>query len=110
MATIETYTFKRGGTFGLAGFKTLPAGTWSAAATLQPATGAPITLDVTLTPPVDPETRHAITIRAESDVTASWPVGNLQGDIAFYDASDPPVVIPTNTFVVKVVERITDVG
>jgi hypothetical protein len=110
MATIETYTFKRGGTFGLAGFKSLPAGTWSAAAKLKKPDNSFITLDVTLTPPVDPETRHAITIRAESDDTEGWPVGYLQGDIVFYDASVPPVVIPTDTFVVKVVERITDVG
>jgi hypothetical protein len=111
MSSSQIITHKIGATFGYAGFKLLPAGTWSAKCQARDTDGNLVQdFDVALTPPVNPETRHAITIRAESDDTVRWVVGKLKCDVAFYDASSPPVVVPTNTFVIDVKERETHVG
>jgi hypothetical protein len=101
--------FKRGGTFSYGCLVQLPAGTWDAEAQLRKTDGTLIDdLDVTLDPPVSPETRHTLLIERAASATASWPLEKLQGDVRFVDASPEPVKLPTSTYVVEVIRGITE--
>lgn len=100
--------FKRGGTFSYGCLVQLPAGTWTARSQLRKEDGTAIDLDVTLTPPVGPETRHTLLIEQDAADTESWPLQKLKGDVKFQDSSTPAVELPTSTFVVEVVERVTE--
>lgn len=99
--------FKRGGTFSYGCLVQLPTGTWSAAAQLLKADGSRIDLDVTLTPPVAPSTKHTLLIEKSATGTTAWPLEMLKGDVKFSDSSTPAVKLPTSTFVVEVIEGIT---
>lgn len=110
----QTIEHKPGDTFSYSGFwpDPLASGTWSGACYANDAsTGERVQeFTVSLTPPVDPETRHAITIRAESDATAAWPVDSLlKCDVRLFDASTPPVKTTTRTFGIKTVKAQTNV-
>lgn len=119
MSTPQTITHKQGATFGYAGFKLLEAGNWSAKCQGRDTDGALVqdfdvsfTLDDDYEPPVDQPTltRYAIAIRASSADTAAWTKGaRIKCDVAWYDDSVPPIVVPTDTFVVHVSERQTHV-
>jgi hypothetical protein len=104
----KTITFKRGGTFSYGSLVQMPAGTWDADAQLVAPDGTRIDLVVTLTPPVSPATKHTLLIEAPASATESWPSEMLKGDIKFIDASAEPVKLPTSTFVVEVIEGITE--
>lgn len=101
-------TIKRGATFNYAGFVNLPAGTWSASAHVKQADGVLVAvLSVTLTPPVSPETRHAIALNATASATANWPLSKLLCDVRFVEASGNAIYSPS--FVVAVAGHVTDV-
>jgi hypothetical protein len=105
---------KPGDTFSWSGFwpDVLPTGvTWGGKCYARDAEGALVQdFTVTLTPPVSPDTLHAIRIRAESDETVNWPAGAiLKSDIRLHDNSTPPVKTTTHTFVIKTVQAITNV-
>ena len=101
-------TFKRGGTFSYGCMVQLPAGTWSAACSLRNNRGDLIqTVTVTLTPPVNPSTEHSLLLVVAASATAIWPLEALYGDVEFTDASVTPIVIPSGTFTVNVIEKLT---
>lgn len=110
MSTKHT-KFKRSGTFSFGCFvpktagSAMPAGTWDAKCQLVLSDGTRIDIAATLTPPVGPETRHTLLIE-KADASA-WTLGLAKGDVLFFDASAPPVRLPTSTFVIDVVEEIT---
>lgn len=102
------YTQKRGATLSLAGTVVLPTGTWTATAQIKDTNLAIIdTVTVTLTPPAGQATAHSILMVVSSTKTALWPIGNLFCDIRFADASSPPVVLPSPTFTIRVIQEIT---
>ncbi len=106
--TEPTYPHKRGATLSLAGTVTLPAGSWSATAQVRNSSGSLVQqLSVTLQAPVAPATAHAILIEATADQALTWPLGDLRCDVRFADASDPPVVVPSPTFIIKVQQEVT---
>ncbi len=113
----QTIPHKKGATFGYSGAKLLPAGNWGMTSQARDKDGALVqdfattfVLDDDYTPPEDnPDlTRYLLTIRAESDDTDAWAVGAiLSCDLVFTDDSNPPVKVPTDTFVIKVVNWVT---
>jgi hypothetical protein len=99
---------KRGATLSLAGTVELPAGAWSGSAQVRTDKGLLIdTLTVKMSAPVAPATAWSVLIVGDSTKTAIWPFGDLQCDVRFQDASNPPVVLPTETFIVTVERAIT---
>jgi len=97
---------KRGATFSLAGFVTLPSGTWKATSELKDNSGALIAeLEVTLALQPLPDTRWGILLYTDATATALWPLGPLNCDIRFQYSNS---VIYSPTFVVNVVKEITD--
>ena len=101
-------SFKRGSTFSFSGMVTLPAGTWSAAAQLRSARGDLVfNLTITLTPPVNPSIQHTLLLTATPAQTLAWPLETLDGDVVFTDTSPTPVVVPTGSFKVTVIEKVT---
>ena len=112
--TTPTYTHKRGATLSLAGTVTLPAGVWSATSQVKQDVGGVLTLveelAVTLAPIAVPDPggpTHTILLESSSAAASDWPLGRLQCDVRFADASVPPVVLPTETFDIKVVREVT---
>lgn len=104
----DTINFKRGGTFSYGCLVLMPTGTWSAAAKLRDKAGVLMdTFTVTLTAPVNPETKHTLLIVQNATSTAAWPLERLQGDVVFTDASSPPVKLPTSTFFLNIVDLMT---
>ena len=94
-----------GTTYSRAGLYTLPAGTWSAAATVKTGAGVLVqTLSVNLsalgTPDADGHT-HALSILATAEQTASWPTAALMQDIIFTDASATPVKVPADSTIIN---------
>lgn len=103
----QTKTHTRGGTFSLTGTATLPAGTWTATASLRNQRGVLVEdLAVELTAPQAPETDWTIVLEATAAATELWPVGQLQGDVRFQD--DSGVVVYTSEFIVNVREHHTN--
>jgi len=97
---------KRGATFSLAGFVTLPDGTWSATSELKSNNGDLIAeLEVTLVKQPLPDIRWGILLYMDAILTAGWPLGPLSCDIRFQYSNS---VIYSPTFVVNVVKEITD--
>ena len=97
---------KRGATFSLAGFVTLPDGVWVATSELKSNNGDLIAeLEVTLEHQPLPDTRWGILLYTDATVTAEWPLGPLSCDIRFQYSNS---VIYSPTFVVNVVKEITD--
>lgn len=103
----QSIEVKRGATFALAGFINLPSGSWTATCEAKDASGQLIAeLDVTLTPPVSPYVTWTVSFMAGADITIDWPLGYLYSDVRFQDGSE---VIYTQTFVINVLEEITNV-
>jgi hypothetical protein len=97
---------KRGSTFSLAGYVTLPLGTWTASSEIKDNSGNLVSdLDVTLEAPEDPETRWAILLFKDAEITADWPLGPLPCDIRFVNND---TVIYSPTFIVNIVQEVTD--
>jgi len=97
---------KRGATFSLAGFVTLPDGVWTATSELKSNNGDLIAeLEVTLEKQPLPDTRWGILLYTDATVTADWPLGPLSCDIRFQYSNN---VIYSPTFVVNVVKEVTD--
>ena len=91
----------RGTTYSRAGLYTLPAGTWSAAATVKTAAGTEVqTLSVNLGALPEPDAdghTHALSVLATAAQTATWPLATLLQDIVFTDASATPVKVPAES-------------
>ncbi len=91
MANLQTISHKRGTTFSYGGLVRLPAGTWSARASVQTQTRQPVSdLVASLTPLVTPGAKgetHALLLEGSALTTATWPQGVLLGDILFLDAT-----------------------
>lgn len=100
--------FKRGDTFSYGCLVQLPAGTWDAEGQIMLNDSTRDDFDVTLTAPVAPETRHTLLIERAAAATAAWPVGKRRADILFFDNSSPAVKRRTSTFLVDVIEGITE--
>lgn len=97
---------KRGATFSLAGYVTIPAGDWVATSEIKNNLGELISeLDVTLQAPVDPEIRWSILLYKDAEITATWPLGPLSCDIRFAYGN---TVIYSPTFIVNMVKEVTD--
>ena len=97
---------KQGATLSLAGSVSLPAGDWSASASISSGGGGFYSsLDVTLTPPVSPQSDHHILMLKDASVTEHWPVESLNCDIRF-ECSDGTVVF-SPTFSIHVSKGIT---
>lgn len=95
-----------GTTYSRAGLYALPAGTWSATATVKTAGGTLVqALAVNLSelgsPDVDGNT-HAMSVLATAAETATWPLQQLLCDIIFTDASVDPVKVPAVTVAINV--------
>jgi hypothetical protein len=105
------FPLKRGGTLSLAGTKTFPEGsTWSGTAQVRQVDADQTLIDtlaVTLEPGATGSDPHAILVVAASTQTAEWPLERLRCDIRFADDSDPPVVLPTSTFLIDVKREVT---
>lgn len=98
--------FKRGATFSLAGYASLPDGVWEATSELKDQKGNLIQeLAVTLQSPTAPDTKWPILLYADATETVDWPLGPLNCDIRFVYVNN---VIYSPTFVVNVVLEITD--
>lgn len=110
----QIYTHKLGSTLSLAGTVTLPTGTgaWSGSATVKRLESGSYTtveeLAVTLEAPGTPGDPHTILLESSSEAAANWPLAKLQCDIRFEDEAVPPLVIYSPTFVINVVQGITD--
>lgn len=97
--------FKRGTSLSYGCFVVMPAGTWAVASKLRDIAGNFIdNIDVTLTPPVSPETRYTLTIARAASATSAWPLGKLLGDILFTDSSSTPIKLATGNYVINVVD------
>jgi len=105
---IPSYNFKQGATFSLGGFASLPTGSgyfWEATAELRDGNGVLISeLQVTLQAPTAPDTKWALLLYQDATETATWPLGPLYCDIRFVNSG---TVLPTATFVVNIVQRVT---
>ena len=102
----QSIFLKRGATFSLAGFATLPAGDWTATSEVKNNQGVLVQeLTVTLDPPVDPETAWPLVLFASAEDTATWPLGPISCDIRFAYGT---AVIYTPTFIINVVQEVTD--
>ena len=100
---------KRGSTFAWAGTANLPAGTWACSSHVEDASGGLIeNLTVTLLAPVSPATLHTLALEASAEATADWPVGAARCDLRFEDDSDPPVVLFSPTFYIRVEPEVTE--
>lgn len=107
--TTQTIVHKVGATFAYSGTIELPAGTWDAACQAYDGSTLVQEFTVTLTPPVNPATAHSITIRAEASATNLWAADKyLRCDIVFFDSSPTPVKVPTQTFTIKTIAKVTD--
>jgi len=97
---------KRGSTFSLGGYVTIPSGEWTATSEIKDNKGNLIQeLMVTLESPVNPNIKWAILLYADAADTALWPLGPLSCDIRFESGSN---VIYSPTFIVNMVLEITD--
>ncbi len=96
---------KQGATLSLAGSVSLPAGDWSASASVSSGGGFYSSLEVTLTPPVSPQGSHHILMLKDASETEQWPVDNLNCDIRF-ECSDGTVVF-SPTFSIHVSRGVT---
>lgn len=114
--TTQIYTHKRGATLSLAGPVTLPEGTWTGASQVRQlaADGSltlvePLTVTVTAIDPAPAagEPTHTVLIEGSAAMAADWPVGRLLCDVTFTDDSAEPVVIASETFVIKVTQEVT---
>lgn len=102
----QSIFIKRGATFSLAGYATLPVGEWTATSELKNNQGTLIQeLQVTLESPTPPDTAWPILLYATAEETATWPLGPLSCDIRF---AYTETVIYTPTFIVNVVQEVTD--
>ena len=114
MTAPTVYELKRGATLSLAGTVTLPAGTWAVQCQVRKSTSAGLELVEALSVDLVPgsgRAPHTILIEATSTMSGDWPEGTrLQCDVAFFDDSTPPVVLPSPTFVIKVVPAVTEIG
>lgn len=95
---------RRGATFSYVGTAKLPAGTWSAACSLEQSDGTPVAaLEVTLEPLVTPTPEghtHALALEKDAVATAAWPLEDLGGDILFTDGDG--FKLPSVIFTVRV--------
>lgn len=101
---------RRGATFSYAGTATLPAGTWTAACSLEKSDGTlvanlAVTLEPLALPGANGET-HALLLEATAVASAAWPMGAIVGDIVFTDVSG--VVLASPKFTVNVTRGVTD--
>lgn len=97
-------THTQGATFSYAGTATLPAGTWTAAASVGRADGSKVSdFTVTLAPlgSVGPagET-HSLLLSATAAVTLTWPIEELVARVWFTDADG--VKLPSPQLTVQV--------
>jgi hypothetical protein len=103
----QSILLKRGATFSLAGYVTLPDGDWSATSEIKDVAGNLIAeLDVTLNPPVSPEITWPILLYKDASFTETWPISTLYCDIRFAGNNN---IIYSPTFTVKVIKEVTDV-
>lgn len=101
---------KRGATLSLAGTVDLPDGIWSASCQVRTDKGVLVAqLEVVLTPPDRMSTTglYTILIIGSSLQTTDWPIAPLQADVRFVDASYPPVVMPSESFLITVERGVT---
>ena len=95
-----------GTTYSRAGLYALPAGDWSAAATVKRANGelvqALVVSFAALDAPDENGNTHALSVLATATETASWPIGTLLVDTIFTDASTIPVKVPAQTVQINV--------
>lgn len=100
---------RRGATFSYVGTAKLPAGDWTAACRLEQSDGTAVTdLAVTLEPLVTPATNghtHSLMLEKVATDAATWPLGDLVGDILFTDADG--LKLPSGAFTVKVFRGVT---
>lgn len=105
-----TIEHRRGATFSYVGTATLPAGTWTAASSLEKSDGTAVadlvvTLDVLALPGANGET-HSLLLEKPAASTAAWPLGAIVGDILFTDSGG--VVLPSGKFTVNVTRGVTN--
>jgi hypothetical protein len=113
--TTQIYSHKRGATLSLAGTVMLPAGVWTGSCQVKQDVDGVLALIEPLTvrlEAIDPAPAaglptHNIAIESDSSATADWPVGRLLCDVRFADQSNPPAVIVSETFVIKVAQEVT---
>src|SRR3569832_1557100 len=113
--TTQIYAHKRGATLSLAGNAVLPAGVWTATCQVKQDVNGVLTLIEPLTvtlqainpPPAAGQPTHNIAIEGSAAQAADWPVGRLLCDVRFQDASLPPAVIASETFIIKVAQEVT---
>lgn len=110
MQQTPTINIKRGNVFSYAGFVEIPAGNWTAASSIKDIEGTLIyQLQVTFTPPAVGDICWNILLYAPSTDTFEWPLGNSYADIEFQSVDNPDLTLYSPTFVVNVVEEITNV-
>ena len=102
----QSIFLKRGSTFSLAGYASLPDGTWTATSELKNNLGELVAeLDVTLESPTPPDTAWPLLLYKDATDTATWPLGPLSCDIRFVYSN---TVIYSPTFIVNIVLEVTD--
>lgn len=102
-----SYYFKRGSTFSLAGYASLPTGDdWTATSEIKDQRGTLVQeLTVTIEAPVAPETKWPILLFASAEDASVWPLGALNCDIRFdYNGN----IVYSPTFVINVIANVTD--
>jgi hypothetical protein len=97
--TVTGYNIVRGERLSLTGTASLPAGTWTATASIQDMHGSPVaTAVVVLTPPVNPATLYTLTLL--SDASTNWPEEQLNYRIKLTDGDGNIRYSPRTTFYV----------
>ena len=98
---------KQGSTFHWAGTINLPAGTWTAfASVVQSGTRRHIG-DLAVTLGIPTLDVYPIELFASSVATLDWNVPKLDCDILFVDSATVPNIVPTQTFSILVDRQIT---
>lgn len=110
--TTQIIAHKRGATFSLSGFVTLPDdSTWNSSCSVKTADGTlvePLTVSLELlAEPDDDGNTHSILIEGTATQASDWPIGKLRCDVKFTSFDTPPIVEYSPTFVIDVGQEIS---
>lgn len=100
--SIPTSTVCRGTTYSRVRRYKLPAGAWSVQVTLHTSSMAAmqdITAELTALPAPDANGyTHVLSLLAQADETAAWPLARLVVKTTFTDTSSPAVILAGTTY------------
>lgn len=109
---MEKISTKQGATLSLAGSFKLPAGTWTASSNIEKTDGTLIAaFDVSMEEFAEPDedgNTHGVVLLCTADKAETFVAGQTYVcDVIFTSDDDPPVVLKTETFGIKIVREVT---